>query len=181
MFDRTIVFIGFMGVGKTTIGQTVAKKLGRRFVDVDDEIERAAGMSIRDIFERYGEAHFRQLEEDMTIQFCLQKRNVVSLGGGAFNNPRIRDVCMRHCVIVYLDISWDSWEKGRLPLIQSSRPLLRNSDRETIAQLFEQRKRTTYNLYHCKFRLDQLDPDAAAEYVIDVISDHLEPRTPSKV
>src|SRR5690606_42046693 len=82
--EKSIVLTGFMGVGKTTVGKAVAKKLYRDFIDIDKEIEKKFQMPTTEIFKTYGEKTFRQAEKEMVLHFSQQKMKVISLGGGAF-------------------------------------------------------------------------------------------------
>jgi shikimate kinase len=86
--SRHIILIGFMGSGKTTLGKKLARALNRTFVDSDAAIEQVAGMKIREIFETYGEDHFRQLESDWIEQLSPDEPAVIATGGGmpCFNN-----------------------------------------------------------------------------------------------
>src|SRR5699024_158245 len=86
------VFIGFMGVGKTTIAQLVAQKLYRDFVDIDQEIEKEYQMPTSSIFQQFGEDQFRAEEKAYTFHYCKQPLKVISLGGGAFLQVEIRPV-----------------------------------------------------------------------------------------
>jgi shikimate kinase len=81
--DKNIVLIGFMGVGKTTIGQLAAKKLYWEFIDIDQEIEKRHHMSIPAMFEQKGEDYFRKVERELIVDVCTKERQkVLSLGGG---------------------------------------------------------------------------------------------------
>ncbi|MBY6277817.1 shikimate kinase, partial [Symbiobacterium thermophilum] len=138
--ERNIVLIGFMGVGKTTIGQLVAKKLYRDFIDVDQEIEKRHHMSIPAIFEQMGENYFRKVERELIVDLCTNTRlKIISLGGGAYLQEEVRNACLSHGIVVFLDLSWENW-KDRLPSIVHDRPLLKNKALEEIKQLFELRK-----------------------------------------
>lgn len=87
--ERNIVLIGFMGVGKTTIGQLVAKKLYRDFIDIDQEIEKDFNMTIPEIFEKKGEDFFRKTEKEYILDICHHKRfKIVSLGGDLLNKKK---------------------------------------------------------------------------------------------
>ena len=97
--EQNIVFIGFMGVGKTTIGKLVAKKLYRDFVDVDDVIEEEFGMPPTEIFKTYGEKAFRDKEKEIVNNLCQKKLQIISLGGGAFLQEEIRKVCLENLTI----------------------------------------------------------------------------------
>ena len=87
---KNIVFLGMMGSGKTSIGQLVSKKLNLQFYDIDQIIEKELDMSISVIFERKGEEFFREFEEKITLKILKKKWIVISLGGGAFINKKIR-------------------------------------------------------------------------------------------
>jgi shikimate kinase len=90
---RNLVFLtGFMGTGKTVVGRELARRLGRRFIDLDDEIERAAGRSVREIFERSGEADFRAREREALERVCRLDAAVVATGGGTPVDPVNRRV-----------------------------------------------------------------------------------------
>ncbi|MCG0056976.1 shikimate kinase AroK, partial [Escherichia coli] len=83
------------GVGKTTIGQLVAKKLYRDFIDIDQQIEKDFNMSIPEIFEKKGEDFFRKTEKEYILDICHHKRfKIVSLGGGSFKQEEIRNCCL---------------------------------------------------------------------------------------
>src|SRR5690625_3803156 len=94
MREKSIVFIGFMGVGKTSVAQLVAKKLYRDFVDIDQEIEREYGIPTTEIFERFGEATFRQKEKEYVFKFSEQPLKIIASGGGAFLQKEIREQCL---------------------------------------------------------------------------------------
>lgn len=137
--EKSLVFIGFMGVGKTTVAKLVAKKLYRDFIDIDEEIEKEFQMPITKIFEELGEKKFREKEREMVLHYCKQPLKVISLGGGAFMQEEIREACLKHSIVFYLDISWESW-KDRLHMLVDSRPVLRNKSIKDIDTLFNERK-----------------------------------------
>jgi len=139
--DRTIVLVGMMGVGKTTVGRKLANLLGLPFVDADEEIERAAHMSVSDIFARYGEAHFRDGERRVIARLVGDQttaRKVLATGGGAFIDPATRALLLDRAATVWIDSDIDTLLErvGR----KDNRPLLRNGDpREILTRLHEQR------------------------------------------
>ena len=98
--SKSIVFVGLMGAGKSRIGRDLATKIGFSFVDTDDEIVKAAGCSISDIFELYGEEAFRDLEERVISRLLTSKVQIIATGGGAFMNPQIRKIISEHGVSV---------------------------------------------------------------------------------
>lgn len=99
-----IVLIGFMGAGKTTVGRALAQRLGRAFVDSDQVIEQALGLSIADIFEGYGEAGFREIEARVIAEQLAGAPVVLALGGGAVTTASVRETLAGHDVVL-LDIS----------------------------------------------------------------------------
>lgn len=135
---RTLVLVGLMGAGKTAVGKRVAARLGLGFTDADHEIETAAGCTIPDIFERYGEPAFRDLERRVIARLMQGPVQVLSTGGGAFMDPQTRALIATHGLSV--------WLKAELGVLvtrtakRSNRPLLRQgSPREVLAQLMERR------------------------------------------
>lgn len=124
--DRSIVLVGLMGSGKSTIGRRLAQRLGMRFADADDEIERAAGMTISDIFARFGEAHFRDGERRVITRLLAGKPMVLATGGGAFINDETRALILRDSLCIWLDADIPTLVErvGR----RSHRPLLKDRD-----------------------------------------------------
>ncbi|MEI3607423.1 shikimate kinase [Pseudogracilibacillus sp. SE30717A] len=165
--EKSLVFIGFMGVGKTTVAQLVAKKLYRDFVDIDHEIEKEYGMPTTEIFKSIGEAKFRTKEKEYVLRYCKQPLKVISLGGGAFMQEDIRKSCLEHSIVFYLDISWDSW-KERLHMLVDSRPVLQNRSLEDIETLFNERK-STYEDHNSKLMTDHINEEEVADYIIDSV------------
>ena len=90
MIKKNIVLIGMMGAGKTTIGFKLAKKLNYRFIDIDSEIEKLEKQKIIDIFNLKGESYFRRIEEKISLDNLDRNNTIISLGGGAFINDKIR-------------------------------------------------------------------------------------------
>lgn len=101
--DRPIMLVGLMGVGKSTIGRRLGARLGLEFVDADHEIETAADMSIPEIFEKFGEDHFRDGERRVIARLIDGKPKVIATGGGAFMNPETRALMLDQAVTVWID------------------------------------------------------------------------------
>lgn len=163
--QKNIVLIGFMGVGKTTIGELVAKKLYRTFVDVDKEIEKDFGMTIPEIFEQHGEAFFRDYEKKKTCELAHDQLKVLSLGGGAFMQPEIQKACLDNCVVFYLDVSWDEW-KERLGILIDSRPVLQSKDLSEIKELFYKRQ-SAYSINHSTLSINYRSPEEVADFIVE--------------
>ncbi len=161
---RVIVLVGLMGAGKTTIGRRLAARLGVSFVDADAEIENAAGMSISEIFEKHGEAHFRDGERRV-IERLLRSGacGVLATGGGAFMDPQTRLHIAQYGVSVWLraDIEMLMKRVSR----RNNRPLLKQGDpRETMERLRDQR----YPIYAlADIVVDSVD--APHDEVVDII------------
>lgn len=163
--ERSIVFIGFMGVGKTTIGKQVAKKLYRDFIDVDAEIEKEYNMPVRQIFEKIGEKGFRDREKSLITSLCNQKLKIISVGGGAFLQEEIKQVCLSKCIVFFLDLSWEGW-KDRISLIIDSRPVLQGKSIEEIEELFNKRQEI-YAVHHSKVETDNHDVEEVSDYIVE--------------
>ena len=136
--DRPIVLVGLMGAGKSTVGRRLAKRLGLPFVDSDDAIEDAAGFSAAEVFERYGEADFRDGERRLVARLMDGEVRVIATGGGAYVDPRTRQLLNERSITIWLDAPVDilADRTGR----RDTRPLLRNGDRKgTLERLAEQR------------------------------------------
>ncbi len=133
MIDRNIVITGFMGTGKTTVGRLVADRLGRSFVDTDDEIARRAGKSIREIFEQQGESYFRHCERRLCRFLAAQRGLVIATGGGMLVDESNRRVMLASGLVVCLNASPEVI-RARLEREASERPLLRGDWQALLAQ-----------------------------------------------
>ncbi|PFO08638.1 shikimate kinase [Bacillus sp. AFS076308] len=163
--EMSIVFIGFMGVGKTTIGKAVAKKLYRDFIDIDAEIEKEYGMPTSEIFNKIGEKAFREKEKSVITDLCKKKMKIISLGGGAFLQEEIKQVCLENCLVIFLDLSWENW-KERISLIIDSRPVLKGKSLKEIEELFYKRQEI-YAVHHSVVSTDNQDVEDIADYIVE--------------
>ncbi|HZB93463.1 MAG TPA: shikimate kinase [Stellaceae bacterium] len=129
---KTIALVGLMGVGKTSIGRRLAQRLGLPFVDADAEIEAAAQSSIEDIFERHGEAAFREGERRVIARLLENPPQVLATGGGAFMDPSTRTLLRARAVTV--------WLRADLELMlarvqrRNNRPLLKGADPRAVLE-----------------------------------------------
>ncbi len=155
----TIVLVGAPGAGKTTVGGELASRLGLSFVDVDARIEEVVGKPITEIFVDEGEAHFRQLEESATLEL-LQSEDVISLGGGAVMNPRIRDALSGHDVI-WLEVSIQ--QASRRIGLNTARPLLLGNVRGRLIELLRERSPFYEAVAGTRVITDNRDPAGIAD------------------
>lgn len=162
--EKSIVLIGFMGVGKSTVGQILANQLKRDFIDTDKEIEKQYQMPVTKIFETFGEATFRKKEKELITDLCQQKQKIISVGGGAFLQPEIRQICLEQTIVIYLDISWKVWRE-RLDILIATRPVLQGRSLEEIEELFYKRKEF-YSEHHIKILTDHLSPEKIVENIM---------------
>lgn len=135
---KTIVLVGLMGAGKTSVGRLLAKRLDLEFIDADDEIEQAARCSIEQIFESHGEAEFRDGERRVIARLLTGPTHVLATGGGAFMRKETRDAIRGRGISVWLRADLDLLL--RRVSRRKNRPLLRNENpRQTLEKLIEER------------------------------------------
>jgi len=165
--DRSLVLVGLMGAGKSTVGRRLAQRLGRRFVDADDEIEAAAGMKIPEIFDRYGEEHFRDGERRVLARLLTDQGMVIATGGGAFMNEETRRLIEENGRSIWLRADLDTLVRRCAK--RTDRPLLAGTDpRETLSRLMEVR----YPVYAEADHIVESGGDAhdqVVERIIDVL------------
>lgn len=128
--SRTIVLVGLMGAGKSTVGRRLAARLGMHFIDADEEIERAAGMSVAEMFEKYGEAAFRDGERRVIARIIAGPPCVLATGGGAFVNAETRALILAEALAIWLDADVDTLA-ARVAR-RNSRPLLVGKDPRAV-------------------------------------------------
>jgi shikimate kinase len=135
---RSLVLIGMMGAGKSSIGRKLAQRLNLPFVDADSEIERAAGMSISEIFAKHGESYFRAGEARVIARLLEGGPQVLATGGGAFMHPQSRDAIRAKGISIWLRADYDVLIK-RIKR-RNDRPMLKTDDPgETLRRLMQER------------------------------------------
>ena len=161
-----IALVGFMGVGKTAVGKALAKKLNRKFAELDSLIEQKAGKSIPEIFQQDGELAFRELEIEVTREIAREKYLVIACGGGIVLNKINIDRLREESRIVYLTASPRvilkriSGEGGERPLLKGDNPS------STIQGLLKFRKPFYERATDIKIDTSKLDIDSVAEQII---------------
>jgi shikimate kinase len=160
---RTVWLVGMMGAGKSTIGPRLAERLGRRFIDTDQEVERAVGSRVAEIFEREGEPAFRRLERE-AIEACCGEDAVVALGGGAIEPPGARSRIAGAGTVVYLRARPETLlarlgdARGR-PLLAGLSP---GRQAGRLAELLA-RRQAAYESASIVIDTDDLSPDSVVE------------------
>jgi shikimate kinase len=136
--DRPVVLVGLMGVGKSTVGRKLAALLSTDFVDADDAVEKAAGMTVSEIFERFGEPYFRDGERRVIARLIEERHGVVATGGGAFVNDETRALVIERGIAVWIDCPVATLVERTAR--RDVRPLLKTGDpAEILARLHRER------------------------------------------
>jgi shikimate kinase len=175
---RSIVLVGMMGVGKSSVGRRLAGRLSIPFVDADSEIEKAASMTIPEIFARHGEAYFRSGEARVLARLLESGPQVLATGGGAFMNPDTRALVALKGVSVWLNADLDVLLR-RTSKRRSDRPLLQTDDpAETLRALLAERE-PTYALADLTVQSREVPHEAIVADVLAALAAHLKVAVPS--
>jgi shikimate kinase len=162
--DRPIVLIGLMGAGKTTVGRRLAQRLGFPFVDADEEIEAAAGMTIAEIFQMFGEDYFRDGERRVIARLIDGSPKVIATGGGAFMNERTRNLILETATAVWLEADLDTLvERVRR---RSTRPLLKDRDPRQVLRDLATVRNPVYALAPIHVRSQPSPHDATVKAIL---------------
>jgi len=171
VLPKTLVLVGMMGAGKSSIGWRIAKKLGVPFFDSDQEVERAAGCSVADIFETWGEAAFRDAERRVIKRLLTDSVQVVSTGDGAFIDDSIREVIKENSISLWLradpEILYERVTR------RDTRPVLFEGDPKVILEEMVEKR---YPIYaEADITVDSNDDahEATVTRVIEVLKDHV--------
>ncbi|MGA9128233.1 MAG: shikimate kinase [Terracidiphilus sp.] len=161
---RRIVLTGFMGSGKSTVGPLLAARLGWSFLDVDDVIEAEAGVTIAELFARYGESAFRERERAAIERLASGDRLVLALGGGAIEHQATRSLLLsdQETLLVHLEVELATTLK-RCQGSEQSRPVL--ADQANLASRY-QRRLPLYRMAHLSIAVDALSPEEAAQAIL---------------
>ena len=165
---RTVFLIGFMGSGKSAVGRILARRLGRRFVDTDREVERAAGSTVAELFARRGEQAFRRLEAAALRRAASVRGAVVSVGGGAVKRPSNVALMRRRGLVLHLAAPLRTlWQRARRDGL-SKRPLLEGGGLERMGKLLRERMPLYAKARH--IRIDAVGrPAAVASKVLEAL------------
>jgi len=172
--DRSIVLVGLMGVGKSTVGRRLARRLGLPFVDSDAEIEKAADRDIAEIFDRFGEAGFRDGERRVIERLVGGPISVIATGGGAFIDPRTRALILERCVAIWLDA--DAETLAERVSRRGRRPLLRGGDPLPLLQSLAAARNPVYAEAHLHVMSQSVPHERAVERIVDALAGWEAPR-----
>lgn len=166
--DRPVVLVGLMGVGKSTVGRRLAKRLGLSFVDSDAEIEGAAGYPAAEVFERFGERDFRDGERRLVARLVEGDIRVIATGGGAYIDPSTRKLLNERAITVWLDAPVDILAERTSR--RDTRAQLRNGDPKAVLRKLAEERRPSYEEAHIHVK----SGDGAHRDVVDAIVRALE-------
>ncbi|MDC3067746.1 shikimate kinase [Paracoccaceae bacterium] len=140
ILSKSLVLIGMMGSGKSSVGQMLSNKLGVSFSDSDEVIVRRTGMTVYEIFQQYGEGHFRMLEENVILQLIRETPHIISTGGGAILSRKTRSLLKTQSFSIW--VHCDEMEIAKRIEHQENRPLLdgKNLSRTLLVKSLERNK-----------------------------------------
>jgi shikimate kinase len=157
-----------MGVGKSTIGRRLASRLGLPFVDSDDEIERASGMTVGELFENYGEDYFRDGERRVIARLIDDEIKVIATGGGAFVQDETRELILREATAIWLDADIDILTE-RVSR-RDTRPLLRDTDPRLVLAELAEKRRPYYEQAHIHVHSDNGAHEETVERILEALA-----------
>jgi shikimate kinase len=167
--DRCIVLVGLMGVGKSTVGRRLAKRLAIPFVDSDVEIEKAADHKIAEIFDRFGEASFRDGERRVIARLIGGPPRVVATGGGAFLDDALRALILETCIAIWLDA--DVATLAERVSRRDHRPLLRGRDPLPLLGELAAIRNPIYAEAHIHIKSQSMPHDRAVDRILEALAE----------
>jgi shikimate kinase len=169
--DRPIVLVGLMGAGKSTVGRRLAKRLGLPFIDTDAAIADAAGYTAAEIFDRYGEADFRDGERRLVARLIDDEVKVIATGGGVFVDPRTRKLLNERAITVWLDAPVDVLADRTAR--RDTRPLLRNGDPKGTLERLAKDRGPSYAEAHIRITSGAGAHHDVVESIVSALESHL--------
>ena len=166
---ENLVFLGMMGSGKSSIGLYISKKLKIDFIDVDTEIEKKMGMKISKIFENKGEKYFRDVEELVTLKLLKKSKTIISLGGGAFLNNKIRKEILENHISFWLN--WDFETLINRIKNNPKRPIAFKASKNQLLSLMKKRS-IVYSKAMYKVNCEKLTKNEIAREIIKIYEAH---------
>ena len=170
--DRPIVLVGLMGVGKSTVGRRLAKRLGLPFVDSDSEIEDASGLSAAEVFERYGEKDFRDGERRLVARLIEGEVRVIATGGGAYVDPRTRQLLNERAITIWLDAPIEVLAERTAR--RDTRPLLKGPDAKEVLTRLAAERAPAYAEAHIHVTSSHGAHAEVVETIVEALQRHLQ-------
>lgn len=169
--DRPIVLVGLMGVGKSTVGRRLAKRLGLPFIDSDSAIEDAIGYSPAEIFERYGEQDFRDGERRLVARLIDGEIRVIATGGGAYVDPRTRELLNDRAITIWLDAPVEVLADRTSR--RDTRAQLREGDPKSTLKRLSAERRASYEQAHIHVKSGDGAHREVVEAIVEALERHL--------
>ncbi len=169
--DRPVVLVGLMGVGKSTVGRRLARRLGLPFIDSDSAIEDASGFSAAEVYERFGEQDFRDGERRLVARLIDGEVRVIATGGGAFVDQRTRQLLNERAITVWLDAPVDVLAERTSR--RNTRPLLRNADPKGTLERLSTERRPSYEEAHIHIRSGNGAHKDVVEAIVRALDRHV--------
>src|SRR6478672_3043481 len=169
--DRPVLLVGLMGVGKSTVGRRLARRLGLPFVDSDAEIEGAAGAPAAEVFERYGESDFRDGERRLVARLIEGEVRVIATGGGAYVDPRTRKLLNERAITVWLDAPVEILAERTSR--RDTRAQLRNGDPKAVLSRLAEERRDSYAQAHIHVKSGDGAHKDVVYAIVAALEDHI--------
>ncbi|HEX8216277.1 MAG TPA: shikimate kinase [Allosphingosinicella sp.] len=167
--DRPIALVGLMGAGKSTVGRRLARRLGLPFVDADEAIEQAAGRTISDVFDSFGEPAFRDGERRVIARLVQGGPQVIATGGGAFVDDATRALILERCIAIWLDAAIDTLTE-RVER-RDHRPLLRQGEPRAVIEALAERRNPIYAQAHLRIVTEPAPHGQVVERIVAALAD----------
>ena len=162
---KNLILTGMMGVGKSTIGKSLSKRLNMKFIDVDNLIEIEENMSIKDIFKNKGEKYFRNIEKILSLKSLKTQSAVISLGGGSFIDASVREAVSQTSLSFWLDLDVSNLAKRLVNA--KKRPLIKDKKiEETLEDIYKKREKI-YKLANFKIDCNKKDKSIILDEIIN--------------
>ncbi|WP_298985275.1 shikimate kinase [uncultured Roseibium sp.] len=169
---RSIVLVGIMGCGKSTVGKRLAQRLGLEFIDADSEIERAANMTVSEIFAEHGEPYFRSGEERVIARILREGPQVLATGGGAFMSDATRQEISEQGVSIWLKVDFET-VMARVRR-RSTRPLLQNPDPEGTMRDLLAKREPVYARAALTVTSKEVPHETVVDQIVITLADYLD-------
>lgn len=161
-----IVLTGFMATGKTQISKCISNMLSMPVIDTDAEIEKAEGISISEIFEKFGEEYFRKKETEIILKISYIDKSIISTGGGSVLNPQNIEALRKNGIIFNLDADFETISE-RVKSAAKTRPLMNGQSIENIKKRFNSRKKFYDN---CDYKIKISNQKSPIDHANDIIN-----------